>query len=118
MNFEIESVAAPRFAAESGSAVNCLVKFAHLPEAVQFTARHDDLESHGRALHAALIGGAHGVIGDYVAPVRTEAEKLRLEYARRGVTADKIALALLDNDAAQLQALRDAAAVAKAEAAK
>ncbi len=74
-----------------------------------------------RAALDAVINNAPQLVAAQVARTAvapTPAEKLQAEYAKRGVTADRIALALLDNDAAQLQALRDAAAAAKAEVAK
>lgn len=51
------------------------VRFAHLPENVQFTARKDDPEEHGRELYSRAVFGEFGDIEVIPLPLPTEAEQ-------------------------------------------
>lgn len=49
------------------------VLFEHLPSPVQFIARPDDTEAHGRQLYQRALDGDFGPIAEYIAPtVSTE----------------------------------------------
>jgi hypothetical protein len=50
----------PIFVSEDGSAITCQIT---LPSGavIPFTARSDDPEEHGRAIHAAILGNVHEV---------------------------------------------------------
>lgn len=62
----IESITNAVYRDAEGKSIDCMVKFKHLPEAVPFTARANDPEKHGRAIHAAILAGEAGSIGAYV----------------------------------------------------
>lgn len=108
----------PRWANAERTAIVLNCRFSHIAEEIPFCAMPDDSELHGRIAFEAAAAGDFGVVAEFVAPVLTAAQKLPVELLKRGVSADKIALALLENDAAALTALRAAAAAAKTEAAK
>ena len=54
------------------TAIELKVKFHHIEEEVDFTARADDPEVHGRALFAQAVAGEFGEIEDYVPPTELE----------------------------------------------
>ncbi len=108
----------PVFSSADGRMIVCRVQFEHLPGWTPFSASADDAEAHGREIHAAAVRGDYGAVGPYVAPVLTAQQKLEAELRARGVTAEKVALALLDQDSAKITELRAALTAAKAEAAK
>jgi hypothetical protein len=64
----IESVSNPVYCNGEGTAINCTVKFQHLPEPVEFTATSYDVEAHGVQLYNSLIAGEFGSIAPYVPP--------------------------------------------------
>lgn len=56
------------FANEEGTAINCMVKFDHLPEPVPFTATERDSTLHGPSIFGYAMEGHFGPIVPYVAP--------------------------------------------------
>jgi len=64
----VESIHSPIYVDETGNFINCIVKFDTLPMEVPFTANANDVEEHGRAIHAALVAGKYGPIAAYVPP--------------------------------------------------
>ena len=57
----------PAYADLDGIAIDLEVEFAGLGW-VPFTARPDDVEEHGRLIHAAVMDGEVGEIAPYVPP--------------------------------------------------
>lgn len=68
----VESITNPVFIDDSNTRIDCMVKFDTLPMAIPFTADANDVEEHGRAIHAALIAGEFGPIAAYVPPPAPE----------------------------------------------
>lgn len=119
MKINLISAANPVWANAEQSKIILDCEFDHYPgELMQFCATPDDSEIHGRLIFAAAADGTYGEVAPYVAPVRSATARLQVEIEKRGITPEKIALALLENDAAKLTALRADVAAAKAEAAK
>ncbi|MDM5128226.1 tail fiber assembly protein [Aeromonas salmonicida] len=65
----------PRHYAADPDSITLDVLFAHLPEQVQFTARKDDPEEHGRELYSRAVFGEFGDIEVLPLPPPTEAEQ-------------------------------------------
>lgn len=65
----------PRHYAADPDSITLDVLFAHLPEQVQFTARKDDPEEHGRELYSRAVFGEFGDIEVLPLPMPTEAEQ-------------------------------------------
>ncbi|OCA61362.1 phage tail protein [Aeromonas piscicola] len=59
---EVLSAARPRHYAADPDSITLDVLFAHLPEQVQFAARKDDSEEHGRELYSRAVFGEFGDI--------------------------------------------------------
>ncbi|MDM5129400.1 MULTISPECIES: tail fiber assembly protein [Aeromonas] len=59
---EVISAARPRHYAADPDSITLDVLFAHLPEQVQFAARKDDSEEHGRELYSRAVFGEFGDI--------------------------------------------------------
>ena len=64
------------------------VLFSHLPDAIQFAARKDDHEQHGRELYVRAVFGEYGPIEVITPPPPTEVELLaRLDEALKRAAA-------------------------------
>ncbi|GKQ99006.1 tail fiber assembly protein [Aeromonas hydrophila] len=72
---EVLSAGRPRHYAADPDSITLDVRFAHLPEPVQFTARKDDSEEHGRELYSRAVFGEFGDIEVIPLPPPTEAEQ-------------------------------------------
>lgn len=72
---EVLSAARPRHYAADPDSITLDVRFAHLPDLVQFAARKDDLEAHGRELYSRAVFGEFGDIEVIPLPPPTEAEQ-------------------------------------------
>lgn len=72
---EVLSAVHPRHYASDPDSITLDVRFAHLPEPVQFTARKDDPEEHGRELYSRAVFGEFGDIEVIPLPPLTEAEQ-------------------------------------------
>ncbi|WP_413164738.1 tail fiber assembly protein [Aeromonas salmonicida] len=72
---EVLSAVHPRHYAADPDSITLDVRFAHLPEQVQFTARKDDPEEHGRELYSRAVFGEFGDIEVIPLPLPTEAEQ-------------------------------------------
>lgn len=72
---EVLSAARPRHYAGDPDSITLDVRFAHLPDPVQFAARKDDLEAHGRELYSRAVFGEFGDIEVIPVPPPTEAEQ-------------------------------------------
>jgi len=64
----VETVRSPIFVDETGTRIDCMVKFDTVPIEVPFTADANDVEEHGRAIYSALVAGEYGPIAAYVPP--------------------------------------------------
>lgn len=64
----VETITNPVFIDDSGTRVDCLVKFDTIDVVIPFTANKNDVEEYGRAIYAALIAGNYGPIAAYVPP--------------------------------------------------
>ncbi len=72
---EVLSATRPRHYAADPDSITLDVRFAHLPKQVQFTARKDDPEEHGRELYSRAVFGEFGDIEVIPLPPPTEAEQ-------------------------------------------
>lgn len=72
---EVLSAARPRHYAGDPDSITLDVRFAHLPDPVQFAARKDDLEAHGRELYSRAVFGEFGDIEVIPVLPPTEAEQ-------------------------------------------
>ena len=75
MKIEVLNACMPRHLAGDTESVTLDVLFSHLPEHVQFTARKDDPEEHGRELYSRAVFGEFGDIEVLTPPLPTEAEQ-------------------------------------------
>lgn len=66
------SAAKPRHLETEGDSVTLDVLFEHLPEPVEFTARRDDPEQHGRELYSRAVFGEFGQIQVIATPPPSE----------------------------------------------
>jgi hypothetical protein len=64
----VESIHSPIYVDNTGTRIDCMVKFDTVPVELPFTADANDVEEHGRAIHAALVAGEYGPIAAYVPP--------------------------------------------------
>jgi hypothetical protein len=64
----VETIHSPVFSDDTGTRIDCMVKFDTLPVEVPFTADANDVEEHGRAIYVALAAGEYGTIAAYVPP--------------------------------------------------
>ena len=65
----VEKISNPQWADKEHTAVNCMVKFEHIEQAVPFTATASDTEAYGRDIYAACQRGEAGEIysiGTYI----------------------------------------------------
>ena len=111
---EVINAARPRHYAGEPDSITLDVLFAHLPEPVQFAARRDDPEEHGRELYIRAMFGEFGDIEVIPLPPPTEAEQQArlntlLKQAAAAMAsledAEKIGI-ITDNEAAKLLAWR------------
>ncbi|AUZ76220.1 MULTISPECIES: tail fiber assembly protein [Aeromonas] len=72
---EVLSAVHPRHYAADPDSITLDVRFSHLPEPVQFTARKDDPMEHGRELYSRAAFGEFGDIEVIPLPPPTEAEQ-------------------------------------------
>ncbi|OCA59972.1 phage tail protein [Aeromonas piscicola] len=98
---EVLSAAHPRHYAADPDSITLDVRFAHLPEQVQFTARKDDPEEHGRELYSRAVFGEFGDIEVIPVPLPTEAEQLARLDALLKQAANAMA-PLLDAEALEI----------------
>ncbi|BCS51463.1 hypothetical protein JUNP479_4274 [Aeromonas jandaei] len=88
MNIEVITAANPRHFAGDQESITLDVLFSHLEEVVEFTARRDDAERHGRELYSRAVFGEFGEIKVLTPPPPTEAELLaRLDEALKRAAA-------------------------------
>jgi len=64
----VEAIHSPVYVDDTGTRIDCMVKFDTVPVEVPFTADANDVEEHGRAIYAALVAGEYGPIAAYVPP--------------------------------------------------
>lgn len=111
---EVLSAAHPRHYAGDLDSITLDVRFAHLPDPVQFTARKDDPEAHGRELYSRAVFGEFGPIEVITQSPPSEAEQRarldgKLKQAATTMTpledAEKIGI-ITDSEAAKLLAWR------------
>ncbi len=109
---EVISAERPRHYAGDPASITLDVRFAHLPDPVQFAARKDDTEEHGRELYSRAVFGEFGDIEVIPVPPPTEAEQQArlntlLKQAAAAMApledADKLGL-ISDEERAQLTA--------------
>ena len=72
---EVLSAGRPRHYAGDPDSITLDVRFAHLPDPVQFAARKDDTEEHGRELYSRAVFGEFGDVEVIPVPPPTEAEQ-------------------------------------------
>lgn len=88
MEIEVITAANPRHFAGDQESITLDVLFSHLEEVVEFTARRDDAERHGRELYSRAVFGEFGEIKVITPPPPTEAELLaRLDEALKWAAA-------------------------------
>jgi hypothetical protein len=58
----------PKWANESNTLIDLIVRFKEIDEDLPFTANPNDVEEHGRDLFARAVVGEFGSIATYVAP--------------------------------------------------
>ncbi|KFN18749.1 tail fiber assembly protein [Aeromonas bestiarum] len=75
MNIEVIRAEKPRTTANSSESITLDVRFCHLDDIVEFTARRDDEEHHGRELYSRAVFGEFGDIEVIPLPPPTEAEQ-------------------------------------------
>ena len=80
---EVLSAARPRHDGSDPDSITLDVLFAHLPEPVQFAARKDDSEEHGRELYSRAVFGEFGDIEVITPAPLTEAQQ-------QAILADKL----------------------------
>lgn len=109
---EVLSAEHPRHYEDDPDSITMDVRFAHLSEKVQFTARKDDAEEHGRELYSRAVFGEFGDIEVLPLPLPTEAEQqARLTALLKQATtfmapledADKLGI-ISEHEKAQLNA--------------
>lgn len=88
MEIEVITAANPRHLAGDQDSITLDVRFSHLEEVVEFTARRDDAERHGRELYSRAAFGEFGEVKVITPPPPTEAELLaRLDEALKRAAA-------------------------------
>ncbi|MFH7524223.1 tail fiber assembly protein [Aeromonas sp. A5] len=109
---EVITAANPRHLAGDQDSITLDVRFNHLEEIVEFTARRDDAERHGRELYSRAVFGEFGDIAVLTPPPPTEAEqqaRLNEELKRAAAImapledADKLGI-ISEHEKAQLTA--------------
>ncbi|WP_368164317.1 tail fiber assembly protein [Aeromonas sp. R6-2] len=85
---EVITAANPRHLAGDEDSITLDVRFSHLEQVVEFTARRDDAERHGRELYSRAVFGEFGDITVISPPPPTEAQQqARLNDALKRATA-------------------------------
>lgn len=98
MDIEVITAANPRHLAGDQESITLDVRFSHLEEVVEFTARRDDAERHGREIYSRAVFGEFGEIKVITPPPPTEAELLaRLDEALKRAAAVMAPLEDADN---------------------
>ncbi|WP_429091740.1 tail fiber assembly protein [Aeromonas veronii] len=88
MEIEVITAANPRHFAGDQESITLDVRFSHLEEVVEFTARRDDAERHGRELYSRAVFGEFGEIKVITPLPPTETELLaRLDEALKRAAA-------------------------------
>lgn len=88
MEIDVITAANPRHFAGDQESITLDVRFSHLEEVVEFTARRDDAERHGRELYSRAVFGEFGEIKVITPPPPTKAELLaRLDEALKRAAA-------------------------------
>lgn len=88
MEIEVITAANPRHLAGDQESITLDVRFSHLEKVVEFTARRDDAERHGRELYSRAVFGEFGEVKVITPPPPTEAELLaRLDEALKRAAA-------------------------------
>lgn len=64
---KIEYIKDPIYCAD-GARIDCRLKWDEIDEELPFTADPNDVEEHGRAIHAALVAGEFGPVAAYQVP--------------------------------------------------
>lgn len=65
---QLQSASNPTWANPEHTAINLTIRWQGWAEDLPFTARADDVESHGRAIYEAAAQGDFGVVAAFVAP--------------------------------------------------
>ena len=114
MEIEVINATNPRHLAGDQDSITLDVRFSHLEEIVEFTARRGDTEPHGRELYSRAVFGEFGDIVVIPQPQPTEEEqqaRLNEELQRAAAVmapledAEKIGI-ITDSEAAKLLAWR------------
>lgn len=88
MDIDVITATNPRHLVGDEESITLDVRFSHLEEVVEFTARRDDAERHGRELYSRAVFGEFGEIKVITPPPLTEAEQLaRLDEALKRAAA-------------------------------
>ncbi|WP_421261119.1 tail fiber assembly protein [Aeromonas jandaei] len=112
MEIEVIHATNPRNLAGDQDSITLDVRFSHLEEVVEFTARRDDSEQHGRELYSRAVFGEFGEINVMTPPKPTEAQqqaRLNEELQRAAAVmapledADKLGI-ISENEKAKLTA--------------
>ena len=69
MKLNFTNARTPKWANESNTLIDLVVRFSEINEDLPFTASPNDVEEHGRDLFARATAGEFGAIASYVAPV-------------------------------------------------
>jgi len=69
MKLNFTNARTPKWANESNTLIDLVVRFSEIDEDLPFTASPNDVEEHGRDLFARAVAGEFGSIAAYVAPV-------------------------------------------------
>jgi hypothetical protein len=63
------------FSAPGQSMIDCMLQLDVFPAPIPFTASSNDVEEHGRIIHAKILAGEYGEIAPYVPPVIEQPEE-------------------------------------------
>ena len=69
MKLNFTNARTPKWANESNTLIDLIVRFSEIDEDLPFTASPNDVEEHGRDLFARAVAGEFGSIAAYVAPI-------------------------------------------------
>lgn len=85
----IELISARDLQYTANGCINMIAQFSHIAEEVPFTASPNDVEAHGRAIHAKALNGDYGEVAPYIPPTAKEVSdskrSLRMKTAVRKV---------------------------------
>lgn len=70
---KIISITNPVFSSEDQQLIDCMMLLDVFPVPMPFTANPNDIEEHGRIIHAEIMSGKYGDIGPYVLPTDLKA---------------------------------------------